>query len=136
MLVPLGRNNFSMFFSIMSLVQTSASLARSSVWCRDTNHLTSRATRWLDESGEEEDSEDFSSVLEDSEVLDESPSWWSERSATTGAHKTGSARDSTKLIRSHHRVSSWEPVTYHTRNDTIAFQDSLVVKNLMLRSSY
>lgn len=80
MLVPLGRNNFSMFFSIMSLVQTSASLALSSVWCRDTNHLMSRAMRWLDESGEKEDSEDFSSVLEDSEVLDESPSWSSEQS--------------------------------------------------------
>lgn len=79
MLVPLGRSNFSMFFSIMSLAQTSASLAVSRVWCRDTNHLMSRAMRWLDESGEEEDSDDFSSVLVDSEVLDESPSWRSKR---------------------------------------------------------
>lgn len=34
----------------------------------------SRATRWFDESGDAPDSDNFSSVLVDSEVLEESPS--------------------------------------------------------------
>lgn len=63
-----------MFFSIISAAHTNESLAFSNVWCRDTNHLMSRATRWLEESGGEEDSDVFSSLLEDSDVLEASPS--------------------------------------------------------------